>query len=101
MDIETLLINYSEFLERHGYTDSDWRDEKPFAPVSFLEGNPSIRDERVVPTLATTTNRLVVVDHRTKHDRLENFGRIIDAWDVKIELDLQDDNRTLKVFITD
>ena len=58
--------------------------------------------ERVVkPTLAKTANRLVVIDHRTKHDRLENFGRIIDAWDVKIELDLQDDNRTLKVFITD
>lgn len=62
------------------------------------ENNPL--DLLVKETLAEEANRLVVIDHRT-HNRLENYGRIMDVWDVKIKFDLQDDNRTLKVFIND
>lgn len=44
----------------------------------------------------TEVTRLVVVDHRGE----EPIGRIIDTMPVKIEASLQDDNRTLKIFIT-
>ena len=37
--------------------------------------------------------RLTVVDHKN------GIGRVIEVWDVKLELDFQDEGRTLKVFI--
>lgn len=33
---QTLLNEYSEFLERYGYTDSDWREEKPTSIERFI-----------------------------------------------------------------
>lgn len=33
----TLLEKYSEFLEKHGYLDTDWRSEPPFAIDEFLK----------------------------------------------------------------
>ena len=33
-----LLEKYSKFLEEHGYTDTDWRAEEPFAIDEFLKG---------------------------------------------------------------
>lgn len=35
--LEELLEKYSIWLENNGYIDSDWRDEKPFAPNVFLK----------------------------------------------------------------
>lgn len=32
-----LLEAYSEFLEEHGYIDSDWWQEEPFAIDEFLK----------------------------------------------------------------
>ena len=52
-------------------------------------------DTVVIPKIAEVT-RLVVVDHRGE----EPIGRIIDTMPVKIETSLQDENRTLKIFIT-
>jgi len=34
--LRELLTLYSERLEKHGYTDSDWRDEKPTAIDKFF-----------------------------------------------------------------
>ena len=33
----TLLKNYSEFLEKNGYLDTDWRYEKPYAINEYLK----------------------------------------------------------------
>ena len=33
----TLLKNYSEFLEKWGYLDTDWRYEKPYAINEYLK----------------------------------------------------------------
>lgn len=35
--IITLLEKYSRFLEDHGYTDTDWRTEKPYAIDEFMK----------------------------------------------------------------
>ena len=40
--------------------------------------------------------RLTVVDHTTG-----GGGRVLEKWDVKVELSVQDDGRTLKVFVND
>jgi hypothetical protein len=32
-----LLEEYSNFLEKHGYLDTDWREEEPFAIDEFLK----------------------------------------------------------------
>lgn len=32
-----LLVKYSEWLEKHGYLDSDWREEYPYAADEFLD----------------------------------------------------------------
>lgn len=34
-----LLKNFCEFLEEHGYTDDDWRTEKPTAIEKFLSND--------------------------------------------------------------
>lgn len=57
--------------------------------------NEASRANPEVPKIAEAT-RLVVVDHRGG----EPIGRIIDTMPVKIETSFQDDNRTLKIFIT-
>lgn len=42
--------------------------------------------------------RFEVIDHRKK---AKPHGRIFTAWDIKVELAIQDNQRTLKVFIND
>lgn len=34
-----LLNNYSKFLEKNGYLDSDWREEEPTAIDKFMNEN--------------------------------------------------------------
>lgn len=34
-----LLEGYSEYLEEHGFMDSDWREEEPFPIDEFLNSN--------------------------------------------------------------
>jgi DNA-directed RNA polymerase subunit F len=36
---EELLKEYSVFLEKYGYLDTDWREEKPTAVKRFMEAN--------------------------------------------------------------
>ena len=36
----TLLDQYSEFLCKNGYMDSDWKDEEPYAIDEFLKQSP-------------------------------------------------------------
>lgn len=38
-----LLTEYSEYLERKGYLDSDWRDEQPGAIAGFIEESKKIK----------------------------------------------------------
>lgn len=52
----------------------------------------------VIPKIADKVTRLVIIDHRKD---IKPYGRIIDKWGVKVNCILQDDNRTLKIFITD
>lgn len=40
--------------------------------------------------------RLTVVDHSK-----DGEGTVLEKWNIKVELDYQDDGRTLKVFISD
>lgn len=40
--------------------------------------------------------RVVLVDHTSEY-----LGRIYDKWGVRVEIQRQDDGRTLKVFVTD
>lgn len=42
--------------------------------------------------------RFEVIDHRVSFE--EGGGRVLSERDVKVELSLQDDDRTLKVFLT-
>lgn len=37
IDQREVLIMYSEWLEKQGYTDTDWRTEEPFAIDEFLK----------------------------------------------------------------
>lgn len=37
--INSLLYNYSLWLEKNGYMDVDWRAEEPFAINSYLNEN--------------------------------------------------------------
>ena len=53
---------------------------------------------RVSPKVADIT-RIVVIDHQKKN--CENFGRIVDEWNIKLNFSYQDDNKTLKVIISD
>lgn len=39
-----ILTEYSEFLEKHGYMDSDWWCEEPKAIDRFLEENDKARE---------------------------------------------------------
>lgn len=42
--------------------------------------------------------RFEVIDHTSKNNKR---GRIVVEYNVNVELSLQDENRTLKVFLTD
>jgi len=44
----------------------------------------------------TKVTRVELIDHRYGSP---SFGRVFVAWDVSAELSLQDDGRTLKVFV--
>ena len=35
--MESLLKKYSEYLEEHGYMDTDWREEEPTAIELFIK----------------------------------------------------------------
>lgn len=45
----------------------------------------------------TKVTRFEVIDHST--DDLDKLGRILVRWVVNLELSLQDEGRTLKVFL--
>lgn len=53
-------------------------------------------NEDILEMLMSKVTRFEVIDHTNKKG-----GRIIVERGVKVELSLQDDNRTLKVFLTD
>lgn len=38
-DLITLLEHYSRWLEQHGYLDTDWRTEAPFAIDEYLKSS--------------------------------------------------------------
>lgn len=40
--------------------------------------------------------RIVVVDHRAG---AQPFGRVFEAWDISLDLSIQDGGRTLKLFV--
>ena len=42
MTVEQILKKYSKYLEEYGYTDADWREEKPTAIKRFADENKSI-----------------------------------------------------------
>lgn len=54
-------------------------------------------------------NRVEVIDHRTKYEGTEMYGRYValagpaygDTDKAVVEVQLQDDNKTLKIFIKD
>lgn len=52
-------------------------------------------NEDILEMLMGKVTRFEVIDHTSK-----KRGRIVVEYDVKVELSLQDDNRTLKVFLT-
>ena len=47
-------------------------------------------------------NRIEIIDH-TKKNPEEEKGRVFVKWEdgIKVELSFQDEDRTLKIFITD
>lgn len=52
-------------------------------------------NEDILEMLMAKVTRFEVIDHTKKQG-----GRIVVEYGVKVELSLQDDNRTLKVFLT-
>lgn len=59
--------------------------------------NFSTEDKQVMPKIEGIT-RFVVIDHRTK---TESFGRFLDEWNIKLSYDIQDNGKTLKIFMND
>lgn len=39
------------------------------------------------------------IDKVTRFEVIDNDGRVYSKWDIQIDLSLQDDGRTLKVFV--
>lgn len=78
----------------------EWIDKNFTPKVSLPDELPH---ERVVkPTLAEIedkADRIVIVDHKGR--RKLNGGRIVDKWNSKLEFSIQDDGRTIKIFIRD
>jgi hypothetical protein len=53
-------------------------------------------NQDLIDTITKSITRFEVIDHTSKQK-----GRIVVEYKVNVELSLQDDNRTLKVFLTD
>jgi hypothetical protein len=52
-------------------------------------------NQEVLDITTKSVTRFEVIDHTSK-----NRGRIVVEYNVNVELSLQDENRTLKVFLT-
>jgi len=55
-----------------------------------------MKNQDLIDLMTKSITRFEVIDH-TKKKR----GRIVVEYNVNVELSLQDDNKTLKVFLTD
>jgi hypothetical protein len=55
-----------------------------------------LEKEELVGVATESVTRFEVIDHTSK-----KRGRIVVEYNVNVELSLQDENRTLKVFLTD
>ncbi len=55
-----------------------------------------MKNQDLMDLITKTITRFEVIDHTSKKQ-----GRIVVEYNVNVELSLQDDNRTLKVFLTD
>jgi hypothetical protein len=55
-----------------------------------------MKNQDLIDLITKTITRFEVIDHTKKKQ-----GRIVVEYDVNVELSLQDENRTLKVFLTD
>ena len=55
-----------------------------------------MKDQDLIDMITKTVTRFEVIDHTSK-----KRGRIVVEYNVNIELSLQDESRTLKVFLTD
>jgi hypothetical protein len=53
-------------------------------------------NQEVLDVTTKSVTRFEVIDHTSK-----KRGRIVVEYNVNVELSLQDENRTLKVFLTD
>jgi hypothetical protein len=61
-----------------------------------LEGIIMKANQEVLDITTKSVTRFEVIDHTAK-----KRGRIVVEYNVNVELSLQDENRTLKVFLTD
>lgn len=55
-----------------------------------------MRNQDLIDMITKSITRFEVIDHTSKQK-----GRVVVEYNVNVELSLQDDNRTLKVFLTD
>jgi len=55
-----------------------------------------MKNQDLIDLITKTITRFEVIDHTKKKQ-----GRIVVEYDVNVELSLQDENKTLKVFLTD
>ena len=53
-------------------------------------------NQELMDIMTKSITRFEVIDHTSKKG-----GRIVVEYNVNVELSLQDDNKTLKVFLTD
>lgn len=53
-------------------------------------------NQDLIDIMTKSITRFEVIDHTSK-----KRGRIVVEYNVNVELSLQDDNKTLKVFLTD
>lgn len=57
-----------------------------------------MKDQDLIDMITKSITRFEVIDHTAKN---EKRGRIVVEYNVNVELSLQDESRTLKVFLTD
>ena len=62
---------------------------------AMLDNIPQSEHNVDINEMISEVTRFEVIDHTSKQG-----GRIVVEYGVKVELSLQDDNRTLKVFLT-
>lgn len=55
-----------------------------------------MKDQDLIDMITKSITRFEVIDHTAK-----KRGRIVVEYNVNVELSLQDESRTLKVFLTD